>query len=334
MVGGNGEDRSPHISFILKGSQILAFQSKGSNPRHRSKNIETKYKTHIKHVHEEYGTCYEYNVNKLRVNHLATLLVVTMPYTYWFLWRVVYIEIFKWWCLHFAIWNCIFKGCLERGIVWRAKSRLKGIEDLNPEHWWEGSHGLDRGEKGHFGKGKERKGEQEQVWREQSPREAAGALRQPHDQWQWQPLAHWQPASQSTPYRLTDQCSRLKPSFEFHFEGLSNFNSSVERLVQIQDVNPRIQKWNTKLVLNLCINYMVHVSSTTWRIKNQPSNPTSRSDDALRLLVIVAGKFFWGLQVTSSFSIWAGGHCNPNHVHPTLVTLIIIKLQMISEVPK
>ena len=27
------------------------------------------------------------------------------------------------------------------------------------------------------------------------------------------------------------QCSRLKPSYEFHFEGLSNFSPSVERLV-------------------------------------------------------------------------------------------------------
>ena len=37
-----------------------------------------------------------------------------------------------------------------------------------------------------------------------------------------------------------NQCSRLMPSFEFHFEGLSNFNPSVEELVQIQDVNSRI----------------------------------------------------------------------------------------------
>ena len=34
-----------------------------------------------------------------------------------------------------------------------------------------------------------------------------------------------------------EQCSRF--SYEFHFEGLSNFNSSVEGLVRIQDVNPR-----------------------------------------------------------------------------------------------
>ena len=36
------------------------------------------------------------------------------------------------------------------------------------------------------------------------------------------------------------QCSRLKSSYEFHFEGLSNFNPSAEGLVCIQDVTPRI----------------------------------------------------------------------------------------------
>jgi hypothetical protein len=36
------------------------------------------------------------------------------------------------------------------------------------------------------------------------------------------------------------QCSRLKPPYEFHFEGLSNFSASIEGLVRIQDVNPRI----------------------------------------------------------------------------------------------
>ena len=34
----------------------------------------------------------------------------------------------------------------------------------------------------------------------------------------------------------------MKPSYDFHFEGLSNFSPSVEKLVQIQDVNPRIYK--------------------------------------------------------------------------------------------
>ena len=68
--------------------------------------------------------------------------------------------------------------------------------------------------------------------------------------------------------------------------------------------NPRIWKWNTKFILNLCMNHMVHVSCIMWRIKNQPSNSTSCSDNALRLLVLMAGTLNWGLQVMSSFSIW------------------------------
>jgi hypothetical protein len=52
------------------------------------------------------------------------------------------------------------------------------------------------------------------------------------------------------------------------------------------------------------MNYMVHVSSSMWKIKNQPSNSTSCSDNALHLLVLVAGRVYWGLQVTSLFSIW------------------------------
>ena len=59
-----------------------------------------------------------------------------------------------------------------------------------------------------------------------------------------------------------------------------------------------------KLISNLCMIYMVRVFNTLWRIKNQPSNFTSCSDNALRLLVLVAGKLYWGLQVMSSFSIW------------------------------
>ena len=40
------------------------------------------------------------------------------------------------------------------------------------------------------------------------------------------------------------------------------------------------------------------------RIKNQPSNSTSCSGNALRLLVLVAGRLHRGLQVMSTFSIW------------------------------
>ena len=61
---------------------------------------------------------------------------------------------------------------------------------------------------------------------------------------------------------------------------------------------------DTKLILSLCMNYRVHVFSTMWRIKNQPANSTSCSNNALRLLVVVACRLYWGLQVMSSFSIW------------------------------
>jgi hypothetical protein len=40
------------------------------------------------------------------------------------------------------------------------------------------------------------------------------------------------------------------------------------------------------------------------KIKNQPSNSTSCSDNALRLLGLVAGILHWGFQTTSSISIW------------------------------
>ena len=41
------------------------------------------------------------------------------------------------------------------------------------------------------------------------------------------------------------------------------------------------KKWNTKLVINLSMNYMVHVSNTIRRIKSQPSISASCSDNAL-----------------------------------------------------
>ena len=35
----------------------------------------------------------------------------------------------------FSLWSCVLKGCFERGIFGRAKSRSKGIEDSNLERW-------------------------------------------------------------------------------------------------------------------------------------------------------------------------------------------------------
>ena len=49
------------------------------------------------------------------------------------------------------------------------------------------------------------------------------------------------------------------------------------------------------------MDYEVHVFSTMWRSKSQPSNSTSCGDIALRLLVLVTGGLKWRLQVTSSF---------------------------------
>ena len=106
----------------------------------------------------------------------------------------------------------------------------------------------------------------------------------------------------SRPTLCNMQCSKLRPSYEFHFEGLSNFNPSIEGSVQLQGLNPRNQKCSTKLILQSCMNYKVHVSSTMWRSENQPSNSTSCGDCALlRWLVLVTGKLYWGLQVRSSF---------------------------------
>ena len=82
------------------------------------------------------------------------------------------------------------------------------------------------------------------------------------------------------------------------------------------------------------MNDMVHVSSTTQRLKNQPSNPNSCIDSAVRLLFLVAGRVHQGLQATSSFSIWGGvleGNCfergsileGPNRIWRALKTSIL-----------
>ena len=42
--------------------RALKFQPSRQNLRRWSKNIETKYKTRIKHVHDLYDTCFQYNV--------------------------------------------------------------------------------------------------------------------------------------------------------------------------------------------------------------------------------------------------------------------------------
>jgi hypothetical protein len=58
-------------------------------------------------------------------------------------------------------------------------------------------------------------------------------------------------SSKAHPMQARCQCSRLKPSYEFHFEGLSTFRPSVEGLVQIQDVNSRNIEMNHKTHIKL-----------------------------------------------------------------------------------
>ena len=69
----------------------------------------------------------------LSINHLTLLLVVTMPYASWFLWRADYIEDFKW-HLHFqlgvAFWRVVLRELYfeEPNHVWRAlKASLLNI---------------------------------------------------------------------------------------------------------------------------------------------------------------------------------------------------------------
>jgi hypothetical protein len=68
-----------------------------------------------------------------RINHLTPLLVETMPYACWLWWWAYCIEDFKW-RLHVQSKVAFWRVFWERGIFWRATSRLKGIEDFNLEH--------------------------------------------------------------------------------------------------------------------------------------------------------------------------------------------------------
>jgi hypothetical protein len=132
------QDWSPHMSFISKGSQISTLQLvEGfvSNPRRSSENIVMK----LKNSYEIHAWIIQYTFlvqcEELKINHLTPLLVVTIPYAWWLLcvgrlFRGLQVT------FSFSFWGCVLEGCFERCIFWRAKSRLKGIEDFNLEHWW------------------------------------------------------------------------------------------------------------------------------------------------------------------------------------------------------
>ena len=104
MIVSRVQDWSPHMSFVLKGSQILV----------RSKL-----------VHELYGGCLLIQCEELRINHLTPLPIVIMPYACWFLWRVNYIEDFER-CFDFHIGVAFWRAILREVYFWRAKVAFEG----------------------------------------------------------------------------------------------------------------------------------------------------------------------------------------------------------------
>ena len=125
------------MSFILKGSQISALQFKGLVQIQDvdARVHKMKYRTRIKLVHELYGTCFQYNVNQeSRIDHLTLLLVVTMSYACGFLWSANYNILRTSSDVFYLQFGVTFQKVVLREVyMWRAKSRLKGIEGFNLE---------------------------------------------------------------------------------------------------------------------------------------------------------------------------------------------------------
>ena len=100
-----------------------------------------KYKTHIKLVHALYGTFFGTMwCEEPRINHLTPLLVVTMPYTCWFL-----VVGGLYWGLHFrygvAFWRVVMREVHYEGPnrIWRAlKPSILNTTILQPKTPTEG----------------------------------------------------------------------------------------------------------------------------------------------------------------------------------------------------
>ena len=101
------------------------------------------------------------------------------------------------------------------------------------------------------------------------------------------------------------QCPRLKPSYDFHFVGsrISAFQLKglFKSKTPIQEYRNEIR--NSYQTCARIMWYMFQVQCEESR-SNHLSHSTSCIDNALCLLVLVLGRVYWGLQVTSSFSIW------------------------------
>ena len=84
-----------------------------------------KYKTHIQFCAWIMLYIFLVQYGEFKVKHLILLLVVTMPYACWYLWRADYIEEFKW-RLRFqfgvAFWRVDLREVHYEGLnrIWRA----------------------------------------------------------------------------------------------------------------------------------------------------------------------------------------------------------------------
>ena len=104
-----------------------------------------------------------------------------------------------------------------------------------------------------------------------------------------------------------EQCSRLKPSYKFHFEGFSNSSPLGEGLVQIQDVNSRIlNETQNSYQTHACIIWYMFLVLCE-KIKNQPSNSTSCSDNALRFVGSCGGHII--LRILNGVFVFNLGLC-------------------------
>jgi len=72
---------------------------------------------------------------KSRINHLPPLLMVTLPYTCWFLWWAYYTENFKW-RFHFHFEGLFWERCISKGqFVFERHWRLQNLKHcLRPLH--------------------------------------------------------------------------------------------------------------------------------------------------------------------------------------------------------
>ena len=140
------------MNFILKGSQFSALQLNGW---FKSMMSIQEYRNDLQN---SYYTCtwmiwymYPIQCEELKINHLTLLLVVTMPYACWYLWREYYIEDFKWRFLFqfgLAFWRVEMREVYFEGPNrdWRAlKTSILNTDLWAPRrscpykfgtHWW------------------------------------------------------------------------------------------------------------------------------------------------------------------------------------------------------